>query len=61
MNINQRLYYEAQFNLLGHTLCKMFGELDKENPQNNYGLSKNLLKIISEKLCYINNFKCVYF
>ena len=31
MNLNQRLYYEAQFNLLGHTLCKMFEELDKEH------------------------------
>ena len=31
MNINQRLYYESQFNLLGHTLCKMFEELDKDD------------------------------
>ena len=41
MNINQRLYYETQFNLLGHTLCKMFEELDKENPRR-----KNLGKMM---------------
>ena len=41
MNLNQRLYYESQFNLLGHTLCKMFEELDVENPRR-----KNLGKMM---------------
>ena len=46
----------AEYNPKNNTIS----ELDKENPQNNYGLSKNLLKIISEKLCYINNFKWLW-
>ena len=33
MNIDQRLYYEAQFNLIGHTLCKYFEELKADDPK----------------------------
>tara|TARA_Y100000114_G_scaffold103584_1_gene96748 strand:- start:706 stop:1029 length:324 start_codon:yes stop_codon:yes gene_type:complete len=33
MNIDQRLYYEAQFNLIGHTLCKYFEELKPDDPK----------------------------
>jgi hypothetical protein len=33
MNIHQRLYYEAQFNLIGHTLCKYFEELEADDPK----------------------------
>jgi serine kinase of HPr protein (carbohydrate metabolism regulator) len=33
MNINQRLYYESEFNLIGHTLCKYFEELKKDDPR----------------------------
>tara|TARA_B100001113_G_scaffold75943_1_gene59329 strand:- start:732 stop:1628 length:897 start_codon:yes stop_codon:yes gene_type:complete len=32
-------------------------ELDKEMPNNDYGLAKNFFKSISEKFCHINNFK----
>ena len=33
MNIDQRLYYESQFNLIGHTLCKYFEELNSDDPR----------------------------
>ena len=33
MNIDQRLYYESQFNLIGHTLCKYFEELKADDPK----------------------------
>ena len=33
MNINQRLYYESEFNLIGHTLCKYFEELKQDDPR----------------------------
>ena len=33
MNINQRLYYESEFNLIGHTLCKYFEELKEDDPR----------------------------
>tara|TARA_R100000655_G_scaffold108420_1_gene160298 strand:+ start:1226 stop:1549 length:324 start_codon:yes stop_codon:yes gene_type:complete len=33
MNIDQRVYYESQFNLIGHTLCKYFEKLNADDPR----------------------------